>query len=322
MLPIIDIAPLFDCGLDARRAVARRIGEVCEKVGFLYVANHGVSEAVIGGARNAMERFFARPEAEKRTIERKPGTMRGYIPTMPFGTNRPDAPPTIYEGFNLGEDAPSDDPDIAATGGLYGSNVWPEVPGDFRDAITAYWNGVNAVSKRLLGAFALALGQEEDRLSRLFTKQLTNISLLHYHARPEMIDAPQDDTVTHRDTNAITVLLPSKVGGLQVQGIDGVYREVTPEPGCFVVNIGNMMECWSGGRFRSTMHRVHPPRHLERYSIGFFAVPNFDTVVEPLPGLPVTGKPEDMAPRHAGEDLKGFVDYFDRQVEKMKAEAA
>jgi isopenicillin N synthase-like dioxygenase len=115
------------------------------------------------------------------------------------------------------------------------------------------------------------------------------------------------------------VLLPSPVSGLQVQGLDGVYREVTPEPGCFVINIGNMMECWSGGRFRSTMHRVHPPRHLERYSIGFFAVPNYDTVVEPLPGLPVTGKPEDMAPRHAGEDLKGFIDHFDRQVRDLEA---
>ncbi len=80
-----------------------------------------------------------------------------------------------------------------------------------------------------------------------------------------------------------------------------------------------MMECWSGGRFRSTMHRVHPPRHLERYAIGFFAVPDYNTVVEPLPGLPVTGKPEDMAPRHAGEDLMGFVDYFDQQVREMNA---
>jgi isopenicillin N synthase-like dioxygenase len=319
MLPIIDIAPLFHGDLNARREVARQIGEICENVGFLYVANHGVEDAVIENARDATERFFALPENMKRTIQRREHTLRGYIPTMPFGTNTPDAPPTTHEGFNLGVDAPFDDPEVAATGGLYGPNLWPDAPAEFRDAITAYWDGVDAVSKRLLGAFALALGQEEDRLTAMFSKQLTNISLLHYHARPEMIDAPRDDALAHRDTNAITVLLPGKVGGLQVQGTDGTYREVTPEPGCFVVNIGNMMECWSGGRFRSTMHRVHPPRHLERYAIGFFAVPDYNTVVEPLPGLPVTGKPEDMAPRHAGEDLMGFVDYFDQQVREMNA---
>jgi isopenicillin N synthase-like dioxygenase len=251
--------------------------------------------------------------------QRREHTLRGDIPTIPFGSSHPDAPTTTYEGFNLGVDVPADDPETKATSGLYGANVWPDAPAGFRDAITAYWRGVDAVSKRLLGAFSLALGQDEDRLTSMFAKQLTNISLLHYHARPEMIDAPGDDSVAHRDTNAITVLLPSAVGGLQVQGTDGTYREAAPEPGCFVVNIGNMMECWSGGRFRSTMHRVHPPRHLERYAIGFFAVPNYNTVVEPLPGLPVTGKPENMAPRHAGEDLKGFVDHFDQQVREMKA---
>jgi isopenicillin N synthase-like dioxygenase len=266
-----------------------------------------------------MERFFTCPEKEKRGSQRREHTLRGDIPTIPFGSSHPDAPTTTYEGFNLGVDVPADDPETKATSGLYGANVWPDAPAGFRDAITAYWRGVDAVSKRLLGAFSLALGQDEDRLTSMFAKQLTNISLLHYHARPEMIDAPGDDSVAHRDTNAITVLLPSAVGGLQVQGTDGTYREAAPEPGCFVVNIGNMMECWSGGRFRSTMHRVHPPRHLERYAIGFFAVPNYNTVVEPLPGLPVTGKPENMAPRHAGEDLKGFVDHFDQQVREMKA---
>lgn len=317
MLPIIDIAPLFHGDLDARRHVARQIGETCETIGFLYVTNHGVTDAVITNARDAMEQFFARPENEKRAIQRREHTLRGYIPTMPFGANHPDAPPTIYEGFNLGVDASPDDPETQATRGLYGANIWPDAPAGFRDAITAYWQGVDAVSKRLLGAFSLALGQDEGLLTSMFEKQLTNITLLHYHARPEMIDAPRDNSVAHRDTNAITVLLPSAVGGLEVQGSDGIYREAAPEPGCFVVNIGNMMECWSGGRFRSTMHRVHPPRHLERYAIGFFAVPEYNTVVAPLPGLPVTGEPEDMAPRHAGEDLSGFVDYFDQQAREL-----
>lgn len=277
---------------------------------------HGVEAGVIENARDAMERFFALPENDKRAVQQREHNLRGYIPTMLFGTNTPEAPPTTYEGFNLGVDAPFDDLEVATSGGLYGPNLWPDAPEEFRDAITVYWDGVDAVYQRLLGAFALTLGQEEDRLTAMFTKQLTNISLLHYHARPETIDAPQGDALAHRDTNAITLLLSSQVGGLQVQGNDGTYREVTPESGCFVVN---MMECWSGGRFHSTMYRVHPPRHLEHFSIGFFAVPDHNTVVEPLPGLPVNGKPEDLAPRHTSEDLEGFVDHFDQQGREMSA---
>ena len=113
---------------------------------------------------------------------------------------------------------------------------------------------------------------------------------------------------------------PGEAGGLQVGGADGIYREVRPEPGCFVVNIGNMMERWSGGRFRSTMHRVHPPRLLERYAIAFFAVPDHDTAVRPLPGLPATGDPGDMAPRRAGDDLAAFIENFDRQVRERGSE--
>ncbi|MBT5433721.1 MAG: 2-oxoglutarate and iron-dependent oxygenase domain-containing protein [Alphaproteobacteria bacterium] len=318
---MIDISPLANGDLDARRDVARQIGETCETVGFLYVAGHGIDQAVIDHAGDATERFFALPAAQKTAIARREGTMRGYIPPMPFAANTHGAPPTTYEGFNLGADAPLDDPEVAATGGLYGANVWPDEPADFRTAIEAYWRAVDRVSQRLLGACALALGQDENCLMKMFAKQLSNITLLHYHARPDLIDAPVDDTTAHRDTNAITVLLPSPVGGLQVQGLNGLYREVAPEPGCFVVNIGNMMECWSGGRFRSTMHRVHPPRHLERYAIGFFAVPDFNTVVEPLPGLAVTGTPEDMASRHAGDDLTGFVRHFDQQVRDVNSPA-
>ncbi|MBC6439118.1 MAG: isopenicillin N synthase family oxygenase [Rhodospirillales bacterium] len=322
MLPIIDISPLNSDDLAVRQDVARQIGQNCETMGFLYVTGHGVSDDVIADARSATKRFFAMPDETKRRFVRPEGVLRGYIPTMPFSQNTPEAPPTTYEGFNMGVELPPGDPAIEESHGLCTPNIWPDEPEDFRGAIQAYWQGVDRVSNLLLKAFALALGQDEDRFTRMFTKQLTNISLLHYHSRPELQDAPPDASVAHRDTNAITVLLPSPVGGLQVEGTDGVYREVVPEPGCFVVNIGNMMESWSGGRMRSTMHRVHPPRHLERYSIGYFAVPDYDTVVEPLPGLPVTGAPEDMAPRHAGQDLEGFISNFDRQVRELNTEAA
>ena len=49
MLPMIDISPLANGDLDARRDVARQIGETCETVGFLYVAGHGIDQAVIEG---------------------------------------------------------------------------------------------------------------------------------------------------------------------------------------------------------------------------------------------------------------------------------
>jgi len=317
MLPVVDISPLAGNDPAARRAVAMHIGETCERLGFLHVAGHGVPDEVIARAKQAMTAFFALPEATKRRHTRKPGVLRGYIPPMPFGRNVPGAPATTYEGFNFGVEVAPGDPETAASQGLYAPNVWPGEPAGFRAAMTDYWDGADRIARRLHDAFALALGQPEDSLRRPFDHPLTNVSLLRYHARPDAMDAPPDDTVGHRDTNALTVLLPDPVGGLQVRDPDGIYREVPAVPGCFVVNVGNMMTCWSGGRFRSTMHRVHPPRQQDRFSIAFFAVPAYDTLVAPLPGLPEIGAPEDMAPRHAGRDLMGFVENFDRLVRAM-----
>lgn len=36
----------------------------------------------------------------------------------------------------------------------------------------------------------------------------------------------------------------------------------------------------------STLHRVHPPIGQERYSIAYFAHPDYDTLIKPLPGIP------------------------------------
>ena len=36
----------------------------------------------------------------------------------------------------------------------------------------------------------------------------------------------------------------------------GKWLEVPVRPDCFVVNLGDMFQLWSNGKFRSTLHRV------------------------------------------------------------------
>lgn len=316
----IDVAPLFAADRDRRLACARRIAAVCEHSGFVRVTGHGVPPAVPERALAAARAFFAQDEAAKARLTRPGGTLRGYVPTMPFACQRqPDAPRTIYEAFLVGEEGdPQADPAIPpADRGLAAPNRWPEAPAGFRTDVTACYRAFAALASALLRAFALAMERDEGTLTRLFAHPLSNLSLLHYPARPQAEGAAPDDVFPHRDTNAVTVLLPGETGGLQVQNPQGGWTAVEHRPGTLIVNIGNMMECWSGGRFRSTMHRVHTPRRRERFSVGFFAVPSYATVVAPLPGLPVTGAPDDMAPRHAGRDLAAFVADFDAQVRAL-----
>ena len=320
MLPIIDVTD-FRSGDPARRqAVAAEIGRTLERIGFFYVRGHGIPAATLQDAREAVEAYFARPEAEKKAQARQPGGYRGYIPTIPFSETNAVAgrPPILYEAFIVGPEVAPDDPAVAASDGLVAPTPWPDQPAGFRAAITAYRDAVDALALDLLRAFALSLDLPEAAILDHFRRPLTNMSLLHYLARPiggdGRAETARDDVPPHYDTNAVTIVAPGVVGGLEVKGRDGAWIQAEPLADCFVVNIGNMMECWSGGRYRSTLHRVHPPLGKDRYSIAHFATPDFETLIEPLPG---TAKAGDAAPKpiHAGRGFAAFVAGFDKARE-------
>ena len=306
MLTTIDLAKFVSGDAASRQTIADRIGAACEHIGFVYVAHHGVDARVVDDALRATRAFFAQPPARKRALERRPGTYRGYIPMTPFSEDRDSDRTYLYEAFIVG---PELEPGEAREHGMRWANLWPRDETSLRDAVSRYYQSVTEVAHQLLRAFGRALGRSEETLLAHFDRPMTNISLLHYPA--DDADDGRPNARPHHDTNALTVLLPGEEGGLEVEHRTRGWVEVAPRPGCFVVNIGNMMECWSGGRFRSTMHRVHPPRGRERFSIAYFASPSYDTLVEPLPGVPLVagfGRPR----LHAGRAFAAFVSGFDR----------
>ena len=59
-----------------------------------------------------------------------------------------------------------------------------------------------------------------------------------------------------------------------------------------------------------TLHQVQPPLGVDRYSMAYFAGPDYDTLVAPLDGAGVTDS-EACAEIHAGRALAEFVAGFD-----------
>lgn len=62
-------------------------------------------------------------------------------------------------------------------------------------------------------------------------------------------------------------------------------------------NLGDMLDRLTGGRFRSTPHRVRNRSGKSRYSWPFFLDPAFDAQVAPLPGAQVRPVELDAAER-------------------------
>ena len=92
----------------------------------------------------------------------------------------------------------------------------------------------------------------------------------------------------HADYGTITILdRQPGVGSLQVQGPDGSWITPPYEPGTVIVNVGDLLQHWTGGRWRSSMHRVLPPDPTasteELTSLVYFVETDVDATIEVLP---------------------------------------
>lgn len=84
----------------------------------------------------------------------------------------------------------------------------------------------------------------------------------------------------HEDINLLTVLPAATETGLEVRGLDGVWRAVPCDQGMLVINTGDMLQEASGGWYPSTTHRVVNPsgeaRFKSRMSLPLFLHPRPD----------------------------------------------
>jgi isopenicillin N synthase-like dioxygenase len=279
-IPLIDIAPLQTGDSAGAARVARQIVEACETAGFFYVAGHGVPDATVAGVFDAARWFFATPQADRDALDVATSpNFRGYVP---MGIVGPDKPQRMLEAFQMMLELPLDAPDARAGNIMYGPNRWPDAAPAFRAAMEAYFAAMMELMQLLLAAFARGLELPDDTFRAHFAKPLTQLRLLHYPPQPPDSDA--EGVEAHTDTGAFTILLQDEVGGLEVRTRGGRWIPATPIPGSLVINIADMMQRWTSGRFVSTPHRVRNRTGRDRISVPFFANPDYGAVITPLAG--------------------------------------
>lgn len=294
-IPVIDVSCLHGGDGAAMRVAAEGIASACERIGFFYIVEHGVDwrsvEAVFAEAR----RFFDQPDAFKKRLLFD-ANDRGY--KGPGNITVPGYPPDLKEVFDLGVDLPADHPEVVAGKPFHGPNQWPDLPG-FRETLTAYYDSVSGLGNELMRLFALALDLDEDYFLPCHENAHVTWRIMRYFAGDY---APgQYGTAPHTDFGTITLLAQDDLGGLEVYSRDGEWIRAPSIERAFVVNIGDLMACWSNDRFTSTAHRVLNRSNRDRYSIPMFYNPAFDTVAECLPSCHDAANPPRYAPIRYGE---------------------
>jgi isopenicillin N synthase-like dioxygenase len=292
-VPVVDVGPLLGDDPAGHRAVADALGRAAGEVGFVYVTGCMPPAGVFQRLLAATQAFFALPVEEKlRTYIGSSVNHRGYVPEGEevFAGGTPDK----KEAFDVVPDVPL--PEGMRPHPFTGANRWPDVPG-FESAVLDYYGHVWSVARALFRGFAMALGEEPDAFDRHLTAPPSQLRLLHYPPDETAVDRP--GIGAHTDYECFT-LLRATTPGLEVLNGAGEWIDAPPLDGAFVVNIGDMLETWTNGRFVATTHRVRKVT-TERYSFPLFCSLDYWTVVEPLPqfvGEGETVRPPVVAGEH------------------------
>ncbi|KAF8694310.1 hypothetical protein HU200_038451 [Digitaria exilis] len=281
-------------------ALSREVAAACRDWGFFVVLGHGIPDATVTRVAEASRAFFGQPAERKAAVRRTDDApLIGYH----------EAEYTIKdvrdwkEVYDVHPRCPP--PGETLRGDLVLENKWPQDLPGFRQmankpyysledfflrlkkcmschALEEYGKEMEILAFKLLGLLARSLSLRPDRLHGFFKDQTTIMRLNYYPPCPNPGLALGHSA--HRDGSAFTIIYQDDVGGFDIRRrTDGQWLRVKPIQGSFIVVIGEIIQVWSNGKYKSLEHRASLNAEKERFSIPFFFNPASSTTIEPLP---------------------------------------
>jgi len=311
-------AAFFDAPVAEKRALA--VGDMKLSRGYEVSPEHVAAMFSERDVSVEAERADPEPSAARRLVGER-------FSAGPFRRPR--------DAYHAGEDGAV----------FFAPNAWPSENQKLREHMEAYYEHMEALSNRVLRLIALAANAPPDFFIQKSDRHCSNLQVANYPTlRSRDWEAPatapprkkahaDSGTITiltrerrHVDTSTQTPDADTRRGGLQVLVGDDVWVDVpTLEGGArdgakgaaLLVNVGNQLQAWSDGYWRSTKHRVTNPTYVpldedntdlssstRRVSVAFFHKANYDAAVDAKELLKFGGFGEaaarDAAARDAG----------------------
>ncbi|XAR54733.1 Flavanone 3-dioxygenase [Bertholletia excelsa] len=304
-LPLIDFAELQGPN---KAQVLKSLKYACENYGFFRLVNHGIPIETLSSMLAVSRRFFELPFQERE----KYMTSNMYSPVR-YGTSFNQTKDGVFSWRDFLKLMCHPLPDLLPS--------WPSSPLDFRKSAVTYANESKNLFVKLMEAILESLGQE--------TKNKTTIGEEERKILQELEDGSQLMVVNcyppcpephltlgippHSDYGFLTLLLQDEVEGLQIQFQDQ-WVTVDPIPNSFVVNVGDHLEIFSNGRYKSVLHRAVVNSTKSRISVASLHSVPLKTVVQPWAKLISQENPR----RYMDTDFGTFLKYVSSCEPKKK----
>lgn len=322
-IPVLDLGPFLSGTTGALAPLAAQLRQASTQVGFYYLKNHGVPEALVDQVFTEAARFHALPEATKQALKidhNKIGWFGVGSSTTRHSALAEGTGPNQYAAFCMRHDLAPDDPEVLAGKPFRGLNQWPPGLPGFRGNMVAYLTAVERLAKSMLPVFAQALGAPQGWFDAAFQRPLLNLQLNHYPPQPDF-DGRHFGIAPHTDRTFVTILCQAKVPGLEIRLADGRWAVAPVLPGHLLVNTGDLLRRWSNDVFLSTPHRVINWTTGERFSVPFFFNPDPDALIECVPACVTPGNPLRHKPIRYIAFYREYVQQTHPKVAEAMAEA-
>lgn len=301
VIPTVDLGEWHTASAERRQEITGELDRVLRDTGMFLLAGHGVPKELMGEFRARGREFFALPRDVKAPYAIEAAYDSGWLEMHPGGgvgvvrAEGEEAPsaPDLHESFYIGP--AHETGNVRLDTYCYPANRWPgELPA-LREVAEKYSAHMVRVAHEVNAILAAVLGLPENFFTSRAKKATWTQNVSWYPSLRSVgrLEGGQLRNGPHTDLGTITLLSrQAGVGGLQAWNEADGWFSPPYDPDSLIVNLGDLMELWTDGRWRALKHRVLAPSPSapdeELLSLVFFFESDPQTRIDPL-AVPVGG---------------------------------
>lgn len=312
-IPVVSFEKFLTGDRAGQKEVAKKVYDAFSTVGFIYLKDHGIPqtrvEEIFELVRNAFhvtcfsslqlltrftqsKTFFTLPLEEKLKYKLTEAQVnQGYTADGAEGVRDHKE---CYEHRRFSNKlCPSES----------------ELP-NFKSTLDSFYNQCLTLAMNVLKCLAMVMDLSDDFFEPITKRADPQLRLIHYpEIERKVIEQLGHARIhPHTDFGLCTLLFQDQTGGLEVDPWhEDKFVPVPPLDGTILVNIADLLQRYTNGRVKSTMHRVVSPSTAQfsgrvlpaRYSIPFFVHPDPETMIDPI--TLTEGEEKLYEPVNAGE---------------------